>query len=77
MALIFFLKRATNAVLEWLKSVKKSHGSVAVNSLDQAKAINATGRYEIGNNGICGRSKKLVSLHSIKCGSYYYVTDSL
>jgi len=34
--------------LEWLKGVKTSHGSVAMSSLMEAKAINERGEYRIG-----------------------------
>ncbi|CAC5415227.1 RNF213 [Mytilus coruscus] len=39
----------TRRQLQWLKSVKKSHGSVEVTSLSQADAINEMGIYKIGN----------------------------
>ncbi|XP_052062754.1 E3 ubiquitin-protein ligase rnf213-alpha-like isoform X2 [Mytilus californianus] len=39
----------TTRQLEWLKSVKKSHGSVEVTSLAQAEAINGKGIYQVGN----------------------------
>ena len=35
--------------LEWLKSVKKAHGSVEVSSIAQAEAINENGIYHVGN----------------------------
>ena len=38
----------TNRNLEWLKDVKKAHGSVEVTSLVQADAINANGIYTVG-----------------------------
>ena len=38
----------TSRQLEWLKGVKDSHGSVAISSLMQAKAINTRGVYEVG-----------------------------
>ena len=34
--------------LDWLKNVKESHGSVEVNAISQAKAINARGIYHVG-----------------------------
>ena len=39
---------ATSHQLEWLKGVKKSHGSVAVSSLMEAQAINEKGVYRVG-----------------------------
>ncbi|XP_052807608.1 E3 ubiquitin-protein ligase rnf213-alpha-like isoform X3 [Mya arenaria] len=38
----------TNSELEWLKDIKKAHGSVEVTSLMQADAINADGIYTVG-----------------------------
>ena len=39
----------TSSKLEWLKSVKKAHGSVEVSSIAQAEAINENGVYHVGN----------------------------
>ncbi|XP_052062678.1 E3 ubiquitin-protein ligase rnf213-alpha-like isoform X2 [Mytilus californianus] len=39
----------TTQQLEWLQSVKKSHGSVEVTSLAQTEAINGKGIFQIGN----------------------------
>ncbi|KAK3096790.1 hypothetical protein FSP39_003301 [Pinctada imbricata] len=39
----------THRELEWLKTVKKSHGSVEVTSMYQAEAINTVGIYRVGN----------------------------
>ncbi|XP_052062680.1 E3 ubiquitin-protein ligase rnf213-alpha-like isoform X2 [Mytilus californianus] len=39
----------TKRQLDWLQSVKKSHGSVEVTSLAQAEAINGKGIYQVGN----------------------------
>ncbi|XP_063441660.1 E3 ubiquitin-protein ligase rnf213-alpha-like [Mytilus trossulus] len=39
----------TTRQLDWLQSVKKSHGSVEVTSLAQAEAINGKGIYQVGN----------------------------
>ncbi|XP_052808691.1 E3 ubiquitin-protein ligase rnf213-alpha-like isoform X2 [Mya arenaria] len=38
----------TNRELEWLKEIKKAHGSVEVTSLMQAEAINTDGIYTVG-----------------------------
>ena len=35
--------------MEWLKTVKESHGSVAMTSLVQAKTINSSGLYLVGH----------------------------
>ena len=35
--------------MEWLKTVKESHGSVAMTSLVQAKTINSSGVYLVGH----------------------------
>uniref|UniRef100_A0A4W3JT85 RING-type E3 ubiquitin transferase n=1 Tax=Callorhinchus milii TaxID=7868 RepID=A0A4W3JT85_CALMI len=37
--------------LEWLKTLKESHGSVETSSLSLAAAINSKGVYTVGNNG--------------------------
>ena len=37
--------------MEWLKTVKESHGSVAMTSLAQAKTINNNGVYVVGSVG--------------------------
>ncbi|XP_022796392.1 E3 ubiquitin-protein ligase rnf213-alpha-like isoform X2 [Stylophora pistillata] len=39
----------TSRHLEWLKTVKESHGSVAMTSLAQAKIINSSGVYVVGH----------------------------
>ncbi|VDI41573.1 Hypothetical predicted protein [Mytilus galloprovincialis] len=39
----------TNRQLAWLQTVKRSHGSVEVSSLQQAEAINTKGIYQVGN----------------------------
>ncbi|VDH93225.1 ubiquitin carboxyl-terminal hydrolase 34 [Mytilus galloprovincialis] len=39
----------TQRQLDWLKSVKQTHGSVEVTSLAQAEAINTNGIYQVGN----------------------------
>lgn len=46
--------------LEWLKSVKKAHGSLEVDVLSQAETLNAKGVYKIGYIGGNTRLKKLV-----------------
>ena len=38
----------TSRHLEWLKTIKESHGSVALTSLVQAEAINSRGVYIVG-----------------------------
>ncbi|CAG2212745.1 RNF213 [Mytilus edulis] len=58
--------RGTYENLEWLKSVKKSHGSVEVNSLAQAEAINTSGVYEVGYSGIVTLVKKLLLTDVLK-----------
>ncbi|XP_021363650.1 E3 ubiquitin-protein ligase rnf213-alpha-like, partial [Mizuhopecten yessoensis] len=40
--------RDTNRQIEWLKTVKKAHGSVEVTSLAQTAAINSVGIYQVG-----------------------------
>ncbi|XP_053396010.1 E3 ubiquitin-protein ligase rnf213-alpha-like [Mercenaria mercenaria] len=40
----------TNRQLQWLKEIKKAHGSVEVTSLMQAEAINANGIFTVGKN---------------------------
>ncbi|KAL9988403.1 hypothetical protein ACROYT_G002841 [Oculina patagonica] len=42
--------RDTSRHLEWLKTVKESHGSVAMTSLVQAKTINSSGVYVVGHS---------------------------
>ena len=44
----FHYQKDTSRHLEWLKTVKESHGSVAMTSLAQAKAINSNGVYHVG-----------------------------
>ena len=39
----------TNRLLDWVKNVKESHGSVEVNALSQIEAINDHGFYTVGN----------------------------
>ena len=39
----------TSRHLEWLKTVKESHGSVAMTSLVQAETINSSGVYIVGH----------------------------
>ena len=46
------LKYDTSRHLEWLKTVKESHGSVAMTSLVQAKTINSSGVYVVGHLNI-------------------------
>ncbi|XP_052086034.1 E3 ubiquitin-protein ligase RNF213-like [Mytilus californianus] len=58
--------RGTYENLEWLKSVKKSHGSVEVNSLAQAEAINTSGVYEVGYSGVDTPVKKLLLTDVLK-----------
>ncbi|XP_021363666.1 E3 ubiquitin-protein ligase rnf213-alpha-like isoform X2 [Mizuhopecten yessoensis] len=41
----------TNRKIEWLKTVKKAHGSVEVTSLAQTEAINTAGFYRVGRLG--------------------------
>ncbi|XP_052083737.1 E3 ubiquitin-protein ligase rnf213-alpha-like [Mytilus californianus] len=45
--------------LEWLKSVKKAHGSLEVDVLSQAETLNAKGVYKIGYSGGDTQLKKL------------------
>ncbi|XP_053390335.1 E3 ubiquitin-protein ligase rnf213-alpha-like, partial [Mercenaria mercenaria] len=40
----------TSRQLQWLKQIKKAHGSVEVTSLMQAEAINANGIFTVGKN---------------------------
>ncbi|XP_053390338.1 E3 ubiquitin-protein ligase rnf213-alpha-like, partial [Mercenaria mercenaria] len=42
--------RDTTRQLQWLKEIKKAHGSVEVTSLMQAEAINANGIFTVGKN---------------------------
>jgi hypothetical protein len=48
--LVFILQKDTNRQLQWLKEIKKAHGSVEVTSLMQAEAINANGIFTVGKN---------------------------
>ncbi|XP_064635715.1 E3 ubiquitin-protein ligase RNF213-like isoform X3 [Lineus longissimus] len=41
--------KSTQGLMDWLKFVKDSHGSVEVSSLSEADAINARGIYKVGN----------------------------
>ena len=43
------LQKDTARQLEWLKHVKKTHGSVELNALTSARAINEKGIYYVGN----------------------------
>lgn len=45
---LFTFQDDTCRHLDWLKNVKESHGSVEVNAISQAKAINARGIYHVG-----------------------------
>ena len=45
----FIFQFDTARQLEWLKTVKQSHGSVEVTSLAQAESINTNGIYQVGN----------------------------
>ena len=36
-------------MLDWVKSVKETHGSMEVNALQQIQAINSRGFYDVGN----------------------------
>ena len=47
---IFFIymQMDTNRHMEWLQSVKTSHGSVAMSSLMEAQTINEQGIYHVG-----------------------------
>lgn len=42
------LQKEILSKFEWLKNIKESHGSVAVNALTQAESINARGIYYVG-----------------------------
>lgn len=44
---LLFLQRASAQHLEWLKTVKESHGSVELSSLSLAAAINSRGIYVV------------------------------
>ena len=46
---VLALQMDTNRMLEWVKNVKETHGSVEVNALAQVEAINARGLYAVGN----------------------------
>ncbi|XP_007886821.2 LOW QUALITY PROTEIN: E3 ubiquitin-protein ligase rnf213-alpha [Callorhinchus milii] len=49
--------------LEWLKTLKESHGSVETSSLSLAAAINSKGVYTVGNNGrLCDKKVSLASI---------------
>ncbi|XP_071122875.1 E3 ubiquitin-protein ligase RNF213-like [Mytilus edulis] len=52
--------RGTCGNLEWLKSVKKSHGSIEMSSLSQVEAINASGVYVVGYSEVYKPGKKLL-----------------
>ncbi|XP_077980162.1 E3 ubiquitin-protein ligase rnf213-alpha-like [Glandiceps talaboti] len=41
--------KSISRYLEWLKGVKKTHGSVETSSMSQAEAINMRGIYSVGN----------------------------
>jgi hypothetical protein len=43
------MQKETSRHLEWLKHVKESHGSVEVDVLSQAQAINTRGIYTVGH----------------------------
>ena len=46
--ILLHLQTDTSRQLEWLKGLKKSHGSVAKSFLLEAKAINKHGVYRVG-----------------------------
>ena len=49
--MFFFIQRDTALQLDWLNRVKESHGSVELNAIANAQAINAKGIYSVGNIG--------------------------
>lgn len=64
MGAFLFFKRDTAHHLEWLKTVKDSHGSVELSSLSLASSINKKGIYLIS----APREKKV--LHKSSCWSW-------
>ncbi|WAR07197.1 R213A-like protein [Mya arenaria] len=54
----------TNRELEWLKEIKKAHGSVEVTSLMQAEAINTDGIYTVGKEAWKGSELSDMDLQS-------------
>ena len=46
--------------LDWLKRVKESHGSVELNALASAQAINDRGIYTVGNCALIAAGKKVI-----------------
>lgn len=55
-----YIQMDTNRHMEWLQSVKTSHGSVAMSSLMEAQTINEHGIYRVG----CGdQSSSIVPEH--------------
>ena len=64
-----YSQRDTSRHLEWLKTVKESHGSVAMTSLTQAKAINSCGMYLVGgvvsDEGLITQSNSCLRLENV------------
>ncbi|WAR07285.1 R213A-like protein [Mya arenaria] len=54
----------TNREIEWLKDIKKAHGSVEVTSLMQAEAINTDGIYTVGKGAWKGSELSDMDLQS-------------
>ena len=51
-ACCFVFQRDTARHLEWLKTVKESHGSVELSSLSLASSINTKGTYVISAHNV-------------------------
>ena len=74
---LFPFKENTNRQLPWLKQIKESHGSVALTTLMQAEAINASGVYHIAdfeqiqkcrrNRNKNGNERDAVCLENVIC----------
>lgn len=54
------MQEESNRVVNWLKEIKESHGSVEVTSLKQVDAIKERGVFKVGSSG-----KNITSKHQL------------
>lgn len=65
-----YMQMDTNRHMEWLQSVKTSHGSVAMSSLMEAQTINEHGIYRVG----CENESSSIVLEQLTLDSVIQLT---
>lgn len=70
--LVLFFQRESTRLLDWLKMLKETHGSVEQSSLSLASSINAAGVYHVGWSDERTEKVQQRSATMLACGVFFH-----